>query len=144
MELSMKFFLLINVKMPTIVGILIFISRKNFMLNWVEYEKSFITSGPSFLLIGDRGLVRVHCIKLLRGPPSCCSFFSSDLSMGSLLYLVFRFSCLLLYNMLLSLTPTACYLRNSFFNKVLIWSVLFCLSTFRSWRIFLDQEKSQN
>ena len=32
--------------MPTIVGILIFISRKNFILTWVEYEKSFITSGP--------------------------------------------------------------------------------------------------
>ena len=69
-ELSMKFFLLINVKMPTIVGILTFISRKNsilglsepkkaeflnifiltsilnFMLNSVEHEKSFITSGP--------------------------------------------------------------------------------------------------
>ena len=28
-QLSMKFFLLINVKMPTIVGILTFISRKN-------------------------------------------------------------------------------------------------------------------
>ena len=35
--------------MPTIVGILIVISRKNFMLNWVEHEKSFITSGPDFL-----------------------------------------------------------------------------------------------
>ena len=35
------FFLLIYIKMPTIVGILIFISRKNFMLNWVEYEKKF-------------------------------------------------------------------------------------------------------
>ena len=42
----MLFFLLINVKMPTIFGILTFISRKNFMLNWVEHEKSFITSGP--------------------------------------------------------------------------------------------------
>ena len=29
----MLFFLLINVKMPTIVGILTFMSRKNFMLN---------------------------------------------------------------------------------------------------------------
>ena len=28
----MLFFLLINVKMPTIIGILIFMSRKNFML----------------------------------------------------------------------------------------------------------------
>ena len=43
-ELSIKFFLLINIKMPTTVGILIFMSRKNFMLKWVEHEKSFITS----------------------------------------------------------------------------------------------------
>ena len=67
MELS----LLINMKMPTIVGIFIFISReifmlsyvqqerirnfgnlrfisrKNFMLNWVKHEKCFITSGPA-------------------------------------------------------------------------------------------------
>ena len=44
------FFLLIYVKMPTIVGILTFISRKNSMLSWVvlswvEHE-FFITSGP--------------------------------------------------------------------------------------------------
>ena len=42
----MLFFPLINVKMPTIVGILTFMSRKNFMLSSVENEKSFITSGP--------------------------------------------------------------------------------------------------
>ena len=35
----MKFFLLINIKMPTIVGILIFISRKNFMLSSALQEK---------------------------------------------------------------------------------------------------------
>ena len=39
--------LLINIKMLTIVGIFIFISRENFMLGWVEHEKSFIiTLGP--------------------------------------------------------------------------------------------------
>ena len=38
------FILLINVKMPTIVGILTFMSRINFMLNRVEHEKSSITS----------------------------------------------------------------------------------------------------
>ena len=43
---KMLFFLLINVKMPKIVGILTLMSRKKFMLNWVEHEKSFITSGP--------------------------------------------------------------------------------------------------
>ena len=40
------FILLINVKMPTVVGILTFMSRITFMLSWVEYEKSFITLGP--------------------------------------------------------------------------------------------------
>ena len=35
-----------NVKMPTVVGILTFMSRINFMLSWVadEHEKSFKTS----------------------------------------------------------------------------------------------------
>ena len=42
----MLFFLLINVKMPTTGGILTFMSRKIFMLNRAEHEKSFITSGP--------------------------------------------------------------------------------------------------
>ena len=42
----MLFFPLIHVKMPTIVGILTSMSGENFMLNWVEHEKSFITSGP--------------------------------------------------------------------------------------------------
>ena len=45
-ELIMLFFPLIHVKMPTIVGILTFMSGKNFMLSWVEHEKTFITSGP--------------------------------------------------------------------------------------------------
>ena len=40
------FIMLIIVKMPTIVGILIFMSMISFMLSWVEYEKSFIASGP--------------------------------------------------------------------------------------------------
>ena len=44
----MLFFPLINVKMPTIVGILTYMSRKNFMLSGVEHEKSFITSGLGF------------------------------------------------------------------------------------------------
>ena len=36
--------MLINDKTPTIVGILTFMSRINFVLSWAEYEKSFITS----------------------------------------------------------------------------------------------------
>ena len=39
-QLSVKFFLLIIIKMPTIVGILIFISRKKFMLNSAVQEES--------------------------------------------------------------------------------------------------------
>ena len=38
--------MLINVKMPTIVGILTFMSKINFVLSSVEHEKSFITLGP--------------------------------------------------------------------------------------------------
>ena len=45
------FIMLINVKMPTIVGILTFMSRINFLLSLVEHEKSFITSGPGLLLM---------------------------------------------------------------------------------------------
>ena len=37
------FIMLINVKMPTIVGILTFMIRMNFMLSRVEYEKSQAT-----------------------------------------------------------------------------------------------------
>ena len=39
-ELSMNFFLLINVKVPTIVGILAFMSRKTSILGFSELEKS--------------------------------------------------------------------------------------------------------
>ena len=42
----MLFFMLISVKMPTIVDVLRVMSRKNSMLSWAEYEKSFITSWP--------------------------------------------------------------------------------------------------
>ena len=36
---NVVFILLINVKMPTIVGILTFMSRINFKLSWGEHEK---------------------------------------------------------------------------------------------------------
>ena len=51
--------MLINVKMPTIAGILTFMSRINFMLNWIEHGKSFITSGP-----GNQSIVHRSCIIL--------------------------------------------------------------------------------
>ena len=41
--LSMKFFMLINVKMPTIVGILTFMSRKNSILGLSESEKCSVS-----------------------------------------------------------------------------------------------------
>ena len=47
----MLFFLPINVEMPTIVGILTFMSKQNFMLSWDEHEKSFISIRvPVYLL----------------------------------------------------------------------------------------------
>ena len=36
----MKFFLMINMKMPTVVGIFIFISRKNSILGLSEHENA--------------------------------------------------------------------------------------------------------
>ena len=42
------FIMLINVKMSTIVGILIFMSRINLVLTRVEHGKSFITLGPGY------------------------------------------------------------------------------------------------
>ena len=44
-ELSDVFIMLINVKMPTIVGILTFMSRINFVPSCVEHEKKFYNLG---------------------------------------------------------------------------------------------------
>ena len=55
--------MLINVKLPTIVGILTFMSRINFVLSSVEYEKSFITWGPgqsSECLLSGSSYSEVH------------------------------------------------------------------------------------
>ena len=43
------FIMLINVKMPTIVGTLTFMSRINFVPSWVEHVKSFKTFRPGLL-----------------------------------------------------------------------------------------------
>ena len=51
------FVMLIKVKMPTIVGILTFISRINFLLSPVKHGKSFITSGPVFVVLFQAGCV---------------------------------------------------------------------------------------
>ena len=39
------FIMLINVKIPTVVGILTLMSRIKFVLSSIEHGKSFITSG---------------------------------------------------------------------------------------------------
>ena len=46
------FIMLINVKMPTIVGILTFMSRINFVLSRVEHEKS-LSPQDLVYIIGD-------------------------------------------------------------------------------------------
>ena len=57
----MKMSLLKNMKMPTIVGIFIFISRENFMRSRVEHKGSFITLGPDCIDVQtDRYLNCLH------------------------------------------------------------------------------------
>ena len=48
------FIMLINVKMPTIAGILTFMSRIDFVLSCLSMKKSFITSGPCHILTSLR------------------------------------------------------------------------------------------
>ena len=65
--------MLINVKMPTIVGILTFMSRINFVLSLVEYEKSLITSRPvctfpSMQEVGPQQIVGFFSVVLLFVP----------------------------------------------------------------------------
>ena len=50
---DVAFIMLINVKMPTIVGILTLMSMINFMLILVEDEKFFITSGPVYQIASN-------------------------------------------------------------------------------------------
>ena len=63
--------MLINVKMPTIVGILTFMSRKNCMLNSVEHEKSFITSGPGYMSSPGAPVFAHHCIPIITEKAAC-------------------------------------------------------------------------
>ena len=70
------FIVLINVKMPTIVGILTFKSRINFVLSWVEHEKKFISGSSRRLTLkkgapGDQvcDLLCVQLASYLEGGP---------------------------------------------------------------------------
>ena len=113
----MKISLLINMKMPTIVGIFIFISRENFMLSWFEHENSFIT-----LMLGD----------VWKGVSWIANRVDMDqthLTLG-LLYLleqIFRF------NMVINIHSSS---KGAFFNpKVLIWlALLMIIAILLSWR----------
>ena len=48
---DVAFIMLINVKMPTVVGILTFMSRINFILSQVEHGKSFICNQDMYITI---------------------------------------------------------------------------------------------
>ena len=88
-HLSQSFILLINVKMPTIVGILTFMSRINFMLSSVEHEKSLITSGPG-LTAGSKFCE--NSLKDDRVSPSCrsgCLQFNSTPRMACVAHALF-------------------------------------------------------
>ena len=71
-HLSMKFVLLISLKLLTIasafllnitiVGVFIFISGEKLMLSWVEHKKSFITSGSD---LGHSAHPYSHCHLLI-------------------------------------------------------------------------------
>ena len=63
---DVAFIMLINVKMPTIVGILTFMSRINFLLSLVEHGKSFITLGPDHT---------GKCIRRFGGIYTYCRYF---------------------------------------------------------------------
>ena len=56
------FIMLINVKMPTIVCNLTFMSRINCMLSLVEHGNSLITSGPVLLYLPK---TRTHALSLI-------------------------------------------------------------------------------
>ena len=96
------FIMLTNVKMPTCVGILTFMSIINFMLSWVEHKKSFITSRPGFVASLSRAISVLAFVSLDRTElvllcftciPACMfvSLFSNTISLrrhGWVCYLI--------------------------------------------------------
>ena len=74
-QLSMKFYLVINVKMPTNVGILTFMSRKNSILSLPEPESSCIFSSAVFKenVTVCRGIV-IALVSLVEAGASCENF----------------------------------------------------------------------
>ena len=66
----MLFFLLISVKMPTVVGILTFMSRKNSCSSELNIKNSFITSGPVYCFKSIIMYLCANCIILLQSEDS--------------------------------------------------------------------------
>ena len=56
------FTMIINVKMPTIVCILTFMGRVNFVLSWVKHETGCITSRPGPLVKHWKLQTHFHCL----------------------------------------------------------------------------------
>ena len=73
--LGVVFILLINVKMPIVVGILTFMSRINIIFRWVEHENSFITCGLS-LFFGE--MIARHIKNLRQNQKSYKINFSKE------------------------------------------------------------------
>ena len=65
-----SFILLINVKMPTIVGILTFMSRINFMLSRVENGKKFYNLGSSSAKVSLQLCTEASCSPLISSSPA--------------------------------------------------------------------------
>ena len=66
-----------KLKMPTVVGIFIFISRENFMLSWVEHEKKFynLRARPTFVKFCHRLFSKVSVASISWLWPSGIFFF---------------------------------------------------------------------
>ena len=66
-----KIFCAYEMKMPTLIGIFIFISRENFMFSWVEHVNKFLISGSdifSFLFLTARSSPEIGQDLLLLRP----------------------------------------------------------------------------
>ena len=59
-QMSMKFSLLINMKMPTKVGIFIFIGRDNFMLSYILQEKIVVVINLRFICRPELSMKKVY------------------------------------------------------------------------------------
>ena len=67
---SQSIILVINVKMPRIVGILTLMSRINYLLSRVQHEKGFITTGPE-VIQQNYFPIDSKALQSLREAPSC-------------------------------------------------------------------------